>query len=171
MYNYTNYYHSAVVNLWLKRDGFEEKWKNLNIWILPCRLSCSGRCQQMSQRADGPRCCRGFTMATFRLSHPGMCQGGPWQHSLSSSAPWCSRPAALFRRWLITVLMKCDASGNVTRVTWACQRGPAGSSPSHTDIWKVTEHQLLSLPVLVSGGSYVTLCSPSSLSLISKLLK
>lgn len=57
--------------------------------------------------------------------------------------------------------MKCEGSGNVTGMTWACQCGPAGRRVSHTDIWKDTEHQPLTgenflLPELVSVGFYVT---------------
>lgn len=62
---------------------------------------------------------------------------------LSAVAAPVFQAATLFQQWLITVLMKCEGSGNVTGMTWACQCGPAGRSVSHTDIWKGTEHQPL----------------------------
>lgn len=80
---------------------------------------------------------------------------------LSAVAAPVFQATTLFRQWLITVLMICECSGNVTGMTWACQCGPAGRSVSHTDIWKDTEHQPLAgenflLPELVSVGFYVT---------------
>lgn len=62
---------------------------------------------------------------------------------LGTTAASVFQATTLFRKWLITVLMKCEGSGNVTGMTWACQCGPAGSSVSHTDIWKDMEHQPL----------------------------
>lgn len=54
---------------------------------------------------------------------------------LSAVAAPVFQAATLFQQWLITILMKCEGSGNVTGMTWACQCGPAGRSVSHTDIW------------------------------------
>lgn len=100
----------------------------------------------MSQQDDGPRCYQGFTMATLCLSNLGVCQEGPLAALallLSAVAAPVFQATTLFRQWLITALMKCEGSGNVTRMTWACQCGPAGRSVSHTDIWKDREHQPL----------------------------
>lgn len=54
---------------------------------------------------------------------------------LSAVAAPVFQAATLFQQWLITILMKCEGSGNVTGMTWACQCGPAGRRVSHTDIW------------------------------------
>lgn len=85
-------------------------------------------------------------MATLCLSNLGVCQEGPLAALallLSAVAAPVFQATTLFRQWLITALMKCEGSGNVTRMTWACQCGPAGRSVSHTDIWKDREHQPL----------------------------
>lgn len=88
-----------------------------------------------------------------RLHHGNTFPVAPWRvprRPLAALALLLSAVAApvfqattLFRQWLITVLMKCEGSENVTGMTWACQCGPAGRSVSHTDIWKDTKHQTL----------------------------
>ena len=100
----------------------------------------------MSQWDDGPRCYRGFTMATHLPVAPWRVPRRPLAALallLSTVAAPVFQATTLFRQWLIIVLMKCEGSGNVTGMTWACQCGPAGRSVSHTDIWKDMEHQPL----------------------------
>lgn len=80
----------------------------------------------------------------FAYRTHGVCQRRPLATLallLSTVAAPVFQATTLFRQWLITALMKCEGSGNVTGMTWACQCGPAGRSVSHTDIWKDMEHQ------------------------------
>lgn len=114
----------------------------------------------MSRREDGPRRCHGNAVRFAPRRVP--------RRPLAALAPLLGTMAAplfqattLFRRWLITVLMKCEGSGNVTRMTRACQCGPAGRRALHSDIWKDTEQQpLIAFSrkelLITSVGFYVT---------------
>lgn len=114
----------------------------------------ASRCWMPAHVDDGPPCCKGFTMAT--LWHVPMRPLAALALLLSDVATPVFQATTLFQQWLITVLMKCEGSGNVTGMTRACQCGPAGSSVSHTDIWKGTKYQpLLSEPVSTNSNSFV----------------
>lgn len=71
------------------------------------------------------------------------CLPSPWHvpGSTPLAAPkWCFQSATLFPPWLITILMECEGSWNVTVMTPTRQRRPAGRSSWH--IWKDGEQRL-----------------------------
>lgn len=85
----------------------------------------------VSDAPIGPRCCWAVAMTT--LSLPFL----PWNvpRSAPLAAPkWCFQSATLFPPWLITILMECEGSWNVTPMTRARQHGLPGRSSWH--IWK-----------------------------------
>ena len=119
---------------------------------------------------DANRCHRGMTV-------PAAAEASQWERLCLSHPAVCQRPLAALAlllspgvpdRHIVSAMINYRpdemwSSGNVTRMTWACQCGPAGWTVSHTDIWKDMEHQMhfqgknILLPELVSFGFYVIL--------------